>query len=204
MKNIPLVCFACLATLACTIRNETAPTPASGVATPSSDPPIAQEADDPAPVATPLPAQEPLDEPPETTTPAERLGSIAKGKPAGMDPGAPAAFWIWRADSGVWKVRTTTAKQPHTFRGRVQGVTAPIGAIRASRNELHDRVARAPNGSVFFKFTTNGNVDGFDFRVRDNACVRFDLKLDGGAVPKRIHIGSQQVEPKSNHFELCP
>jgi hypothetical protein len=57
---------------------------------------------------------------------------------------------------------------------------------------------------VYFKFTTNGHVDGFDFRVRDNACVRFDLKLDGDSVPKRIHIGSRQIEPKSNHFVLCP
>jgi hypothetical protein len=212
MRNFLYIAAAIVPCVACTVHSYSSPPssaqPAAAAPPPASaepEAPIASEPDDPPVVATPLPPQTPVDEPPETKTPPEQLPpGVANGKPPGLEPAAPAAYWIWRAPSGVWKLRTTTATQLHTFRGRVHGVKAPIGAVRPSRTELGDRFVRAPDGNLYFKFTTNGHIDGLDFRVRDNGCVRFDLQLDGGPAPKRIHVGAQSVEPKSNHFVVCP
>jgi hypothetical protein len=173
----------------------TAPTaPAATTTAPpaTTAPPVAEDpnadipadAEDPAPVATPLPPQGGAVETP-TGTPglAEQLPpGVADGKPAGVEPGAPAGFWIWRNAAGVYKLRTTTAKKLHTFRGRVKGVQAPIGKVKPSRTELGDRITRGSGGEVIFGFTTNGHVDGFDFRAPK--CVRFDLT--------------------TNHFIVCP
>jgi hypothetical protein len=209
MRNFLFIAAAITPCFACTVYSSPPASAQAPAATPSTsaqpDAPIAAEPDDPPVVAAPLPPQQPVDAPPQTQSAPEQLPpGIANGRPPGMEPAAPVAFWVWRTPAGVWKVRTTTATVLHTFRGRLHGTRAPIGALHPSRAELGDRFVRAPDGSVYFKFTTNGHIDGVDFRVRDNGCARFDLQLDGGPAPKRIHIGAQSIEPKSNHFVLCP
>lgn len=180
--------------------------PAASTAPAADDPnaDIPTDADDPAAVATPLPPQgTPVETPGGTPGLAEQLPpGAADGKPAGVEPGAPVAFWIWRNAAGVYKLRTTTAKKLHTFRGRVKGVQAPIGKVKPSRTELGDRIIRGSGGEVIFGFTTNGHVDGFDFRAPK--CVRFDLQLDSGATAKRVNVGKDAVQPKGNHFIVCP
>lgn len=196
-------------TAAPTAAPTTAPTTAPTAApTPAPDDPnadIADDAEDVPAVAAPLPKQQPVEDPPATQgMPEETTAGAVEGRPKGLEAGAPAAFWIWRNAAGVWKVRTTTAKKLHEFRGRVKGVQKPIGKVRASRAEFGDRIKRGTGGEVVFRFHTMGHVDGFDFRAPKDSCVRFDLQLDSGATAKKVHIGKDAVSPKTNHFVLCP
>ncbi|HMR79322.1 MAG TPA: hypothetical protein PKD61_29650, partial [Polyangiaceae bacterium] len=103
---------------------------------------------------------------------------------------------------GIWKLRTTTAKNLHQFRGRVKGLRNAIEKVRPSRPEFTDRMAKGTGGEVYFRFHTKGHVDGFDFKVP--GCVRFDLQLDQAAQAKKVFIGKGAMSPKSNHFVLCP
>ncbi len=164
---------------------------------------IAVDPEDPPPVATPLPPQETVEAPPPTPGLAERLpDGVGDGRPKGIEPGAPVAYWIWRNKAGIWKLRTTTAKKLHQFRGRVKGLKHAIKKVRPSRQEFGDRMAKGTGGEVFFRFHTKGHVDGFDFKVP--GCVRFDLQLDKGPAQKRVFIGKTSMKPKNNHFVLCP
>jgi hypothetical protein len=165
---------------------------------------IPADPDDPAAVADPLPPQPAFEEPPNSPGTAEATtAGIADGKPKGVEPGAPAAFWIWRNAAGVWKVRTTTAKKLHEFKGRVKGVQKPIGKMKATRTEFGDHIHRGTGGEIIFKFATKGHIDGFDFRAPKEDCIRFDLVLDTGATAKKVFIGKDSVSPKGNHFVLC-
>ena len=178
-------------------------TPAPAADDPNAE--IPADSEDPAPVAAPLPKQQPVEDPPATQgMPEETAAGVAEGKPKGAEPGAPAAFWIWRNAAGVWKLRTTTAKKLHEFRGRVKGVQKPIGKVHPSRTEFGDRIKRGTGGEVVFRFHTMGHIDGFDFRAPKDTCIRFDLQLDSGATAKKVHIGKDSVSPKTNHFTLCP
>jgi hypothetical protein len=183
----------------------TAPTAAPAAAPEDPNAEIQADSDDPPAVADPLPKQETVEPPPATPgMPEETAAGIADGKPAGLEPGAPAGFWIWKNPAGVWKVRTTTAKKLHEFKGRVKGVQKPIGKVRPSRTEFGDRIKRGTGGEIMFRFHTKGHVDGFDFRAPKDTCIRFDLQLDTGATAKKVHIGKDKVSPKSNHFTICP
>jgi hypothetical protein len=189
------------ATAAPTATTPAAPAPVAD--DPNSD--IPSDSEDPAPVTTPLPPQQPLEPPPATPGLAEQMAAgVGEGKPSGMEPGAPAAFWIWRNAAGIWKLRTTTAKKLHEFKGRVKGVQKAIGKVKPSRTELGDRITRGTGGEILFRFTTMGHIDGFDFRAPKDACIRFDLQLDSGATAKRVFVGKGAVSPKTNHFIVCP
>jgi len=113
------------------------------------------------------------------------------------------AYWIWQGPRGGWRIKTTTKRLLHLFRGYLRGTTGAITNIHPSRTEFRDRVWRTGAGWAF-SFKTMGHADGFTFMTRDNGCVGFDLQLDGGPHPQRIFVGRGQVEPPSNHFIVCP
>lgn len=60
------------------------------------------------------------------------------------------------------------------------------------------------DGDIAFNLVTEGNQDGFDFRVSTATCVEFELRIDGDGDPTRIHLGAAQTHPSSAHFLLCP
>lgn len=128
---------------------------------------------------------------------------VAAGRPSGFTPGALPAYWIWQGPRGGWRIRTTTKGQPHVFRGRVTPLDTVVSAMSPSRTELRDQVWKSGT-SWNFSFKTAGHADGVTFNTRDNGCVKFDLQLDGGPVPKRIIVGKTQASPPTNHFILCP
>ena len=167
-------------------------------------PPVAAPAPDPVRPPPSLPPQPPTEAPPASTSRAVLLPpGIGTGRPAGFSPGAEAAYWIWQGPRGSWRIRTTTKNMPHVYRGHVHGMTAAIIRVQPSRTEFRDRVWKTGKGYAF-SFKTNGHADGFIFSTRDNGCVRFDLRLDGGPHPKRIHIGKSGHQPPSGHFIVCP
>jgi hypothetical protein len=132
-----------------------------------------------------------------------RMQPSAYGQPRSMQPGAPAAYYIWTDPQGGWHLRTTTGGQQHVFRGRVAGQTAPITNVTPSRMEFQDRLRVSPRGTVAFAFATQGAVDGFDFRADNNACVTFNLDLAGGPTPRRIVVGAQEIAVNTPNFQVC-
>ncbi len=151
-----------------------------------------------------LPPQPAKEDPPSTPTrPSLMTAGVAEGRPDGFTPGAAPAYWIWQGPRGGWRVRTTTKATSHVFRGRITPVATDITVMSPSRTELREQVWKA-GSSWHFVFRTAGHADGFTFKTRDNGCVKFDLQLDGGPVPKQIIIGKNQLSPSTNHFILCP
>ncbi len=129
--------------------------------------------------------------------------NVADGRPAGLRPNAPEAFWLWHDNRGQnWHVRTTTAGMRHRFQGAVlsDGV---ITNVNATDHSYADRL-RADAKSVNFDFFTQGNEDGFDFHVAGSQCVRFYMTVDGRSEPNLVHIGRGNAHPTSWHFKLCP
>lgn len=160
--------------------------------------------DQPAPPDVPPAAQAEFVEPPHSRSLPELLPPGAgTGRPPGFEPDAPAAYWIWQGPQGDWRVRTTTARSLHVFRGRLHGTTGSVVNVHPTRTEFRDRVRRARDGWVF-DFRSAGHADGFTFATDDNGCLRFDLQLGGGPEPKRIFVGHDEVQPKSGHFIVCP
>jgi hypothetical protein len=168
----------------------TAPPPTATVVVQTAPPP-------PPPVATFTVVTEP------TVTVVQMRYSVADGRPAGLHSGAPEAFWVWHDDHGRgWHVRSTTAGQRHRFQGAVvsDGI---ITNVNATDHSFSDRI-RADAKTVNFDFFTQGNEDGFDFRVAGSQCVRFYMTVDGRSEPQLIHIGRGNAHPGAWHFKLCP
>jgi hypothetical protein len=155
--------------------------------------------------ATRLPAQPAFGELPEIPAGAHEvtLGGPALGRPTGLQPGAPATYWIWTDATGEWHLRTTTAGLLHEFRGRVTGAQGPIVAVTPSRTEFGDHIRLTPRGDVSFAFATQGGIDGFDFRPGANRCVRFRLQRDGGPTPRRVLVGAAMQPIEGEVFALC-
>lgn len=55
-----------------------------------------------------------------------------------------------------------------------------------------------------FDWRTRRQIDGFDFRVKGEACLEFDLRLDEDGATRYIYLGRDKVRPESAHFLLCP
>jgi hypothetical protein len=120
-----------------------------------------------------------------------------------MHPGAPPSVWIWVNRQGIWRVRTTTGGGPMRFDGKVYGMSAPLVDVVPTRLELRDGLQQDQTG-VRFGMTTAGQVDGFDFRVGDNGCVRIVVEPGPQNEPRPVFLGAAQVPPPGSHFILCP
>lgn len=157
-----------------------------------------------------LPPQPAKEAPPASPVRAQLLpDGTGAGRPPGFRPDAPPAYWIWQGPRGNWRVRTTTQRRAHTFRGVIHGVQGPIVRMQPSRNVFRDRVwpvdrTGGVNRAWAFSFATNDHADGFIFAAEGNGCVRFDLKTDGGTTPIKIFVGPKQIEPVGGHFTVCP
>jgi hypothetical protein len=129
-----------------------------------------------------------------------------QGKPDNFEPGKPAAYFVWHDRDG-WHLRTTTARKLHRFRGTIE---VDSGEITELLN--HNSEARGPDWArrsrdkkkVTFDLKTDGQADGLNFKVSDNAeTVTFSLNVDeGGAPTKRIFVGAQGRPPEASEFTL--
>lgn len=126
---------------------------------------------------------------------------IANGRPTGMHPGAPAAYWIWHNRQGQWRVRVTTGGRNPGFRGTVAASPgSSVLRVVASRAELSDAI-RATAESFDFDLSAATSMDGFDFQVA-HGCVRF--LLEAANARPQVFVGPLQFQPPTPHFVLCP
>ncbi len=130
----------------------------------------------------------------------EPKGSGA-GRPTGLVPGAPEGVWIWH-DAAGWHLRTTTARNPHQFRGTIWGMKGDVGNVKVVRAEQGDRFRKKGN-RLFFDYRTNGHEDGVDFMIAESDCALVNITVDGRAQPDRVRSGGQGVSPKRQTFKVC-
>ncbi len=107
-----------------------------------------------------------------------------------MHPETPPAMWIWINRRGLRRVRTTSAGQPHRFKGVVRGDTSERKHLICSRNGL-EKSFSLNQKQLNFDFTSAGNVDGVDFRVQDGGCVWFLVSPGNFS----IFVGKHRVSP---------
>ena len=128
----------------------------------------------------------------------------ALGEPRGIKERAPAGWWVWADEGGVWHVRTTTAAGAHRFRGRIRSATGFVTDIVPTKAALKEAIKDTHQHGVLVDFHTDREMDGLDFRTSDGGCIRLQLLLDGGPHPKRVFVGEKMLEPPHAHFQLCP
>jgi hypothetical protein len=146
----------------------------------------------------------PPEAPPEPEKPfLEIPPHQAIGEPRAMKDKAPAAWWVWMDESGLWHVRTTTASGAHRFRGKIKAATGFVTDVAPTKEALKSRIQDNHHGLVV-DFQTDREMDGLDFRTSDGGCVRLNLLVDGGPHPKRVFVGEKMMEPPHAHFQLCP
>jgi len=130
---------------------------------------------------------------------------VADGRPAGLKPGAPEAYYIWHDDHGKWwHVFTTTHSQLHRFQGWVWHDKDRFTDVKPSRMEWNDRIKYGDKG-ISWDFHTKGHEDGFSFKANGAQCVRFHTFIDGRpAHTGLVHVGAGGVHPPHHYFRLCP
>src|SRR4051812_42036755 len=95
------------------------------------------------------------------------------GKPAGLEAGPPARWYVWHDKSG-WHVRTTIKSKEHEFEGTVRVVGGAINHVHAAKLENKGKAKdwwalSEGNKLVALKLKTDGGMDGFDFEVGPSA-----------------------------------
>lgn len=142
--------------------------------------------------------------PASSSTPARLSASIATGRAPDLATGNHRAFWVWRDDDGVWHVRTTARRVGHRYQGVIRPLEgAEIVGLTLVGIDPADRVGMVGR-ALSFDWRTRRLIDGFDFRLKGDACLEFDLRLDEDESVRYIYVGKNKVRPESAHFLLCP
>jgi hypothetical protein len=120
-------------------------------------------------------------------------------KPVHGEPG----YWIY-LDDGWLHLRVTTGERGHRFQGSLAVQKGQLlGALELDRPSMAEQVA-AQGNSVQFDLEPGRNAEE-GFRVHtDQACLRFDLYVDGAHRAERIHLGARRLSPRAVPFERCP
>jgi hypothetical protein len=124
----------------------------------------------------------------------------AFGHPEGMGEGSTKRFLIWRTNN-VWHLRTTTAKNKHTFSGEIIADKGSITELNTVSTERRDWVSLKDPKRIFFELTTEGGIDGFDFRSSATN-LKFILTIDGQTKSELVYIGSRASNPSAIPFTL--
>lgn len=69
--------------------------------------------------------------------------------------------------------------------------------------DSRDRVGMVGR-ALSFDFRTRSALDGFDLRLKGDACLEFDLRVDEDGTPRYVYLGKDKLNPDRSHFMLCP
>lgn len=125
-----------------------------------------------------------------------------EGKPDMFRPGEIKGYFIWHNENGL-HIWTTTRGREHVFSGVIRTDGRFID-IKGQRLE-HDDFYRVDNdrNRISFRDTTDGGIDGLNFKVANGSHVHFDLYMDGHKIdPQEIYIGNEGWHPEYSDFTL--
>jgi hypothetical protein len=127
----------------------------------------------------------------------------ADGQPK-VSTGKQIAAYGWQDSSGGLHFRVTTPVR----KSKAYLVTGT--ACAASKHKVQnlkavllekgqDSVKLGPHGHcIFFRFKTNGHVDGFDFKTNSKT-LTLGVRIDGKPLStSQIHLGAKGNHPKKN------
>jgi hypothetical protein len=141
---------------------------------------------------------------PSSSNPARLSTSIAAGRSPDLATSTFRAYWIWHDEDGVWHVRTTARRVGRQFRGVVRPMTGgEITDMQGVGITGDDRLGMVGR-TISFDWRTRSSIDGFDFRLKGDACLEFDLRIDGDGTATYIYLGKTAAKPERAHFLLCP
>ncbi|MEW6729723.1 MAG: hypothetical protein AB1489_00165 [Acidobacteriota bacterium] len=123
------------------------------------------------------------------------------GKPEGMGEGSTQRYLLWRDKFGLWHLRTTTARKRHLFSGEIEAQGGRIYELRTVKAEKKDWVNVRSDNHIVFDLTTEGAIDGFDFRT-DAKNLKFHLRIDGEEHTDLVYIGARAGNPPAIPFTL--
>jgi len=128
-----------------------------------------------------------------------------KGKPTTYKVGASARFAVWYDASG-WHLRETTASKEQTaFTGTIETVGGKITTMSLIGSGSKPSPALKANTEKFnLKDRINKGLEGgMDLKLEDSVtAIKFDLQIDGKAVPEMIFIGAKGQHPTEGTFAL--
>lgn len=136
---------------------------------------------------------------------AAPLGPNPEGRPGAYHPGAPMAYWIWHDRDG-YHVRATTAREYHVFAGSVN-VGREFTLVLPFRLEGPREYVRKVGHRIEFWLSTDGGVDGFDFRATWPHEATFDLRIDSlnpARVLQHVFVGARDAHPSVMPFTIVP
>lgn len=149
-------------------------------------------------------AQPPAPLPPSSPNPPRLSVDLAAGRAPELATGNHRAFWIWRDDDGLWHLRTTSRRVAHRFQGTIRPLPgSEIMDFKRVGLDPNDR-AGLVGRTLSFDWRTSRLIDGFDFRLRGETGLEFDLRLDEDGSSRYIYLGRDRTKPSAAHFLLCP
>lgn len=138
------------------------------------------------------------------------LTGLALGQ-AGLDPdgrpnlkaGEGIGYMIWRDQKNVWHIRWTTGGKRRLFSGTVTPLGGSfVGAKKIGFENREDSANLSPQEIRFLAHAAGGG-DGIDFGLDGRVQrVRFDLRIDGKALPDRVFVGRNKLHPMTNPFDV--
>jgi hypothetical protein len=129
------------------------------------------------------------------------------GRPADLQGGVQARYWVWTDDSGH-HLRWTTPGERRRFAGALtwEGGSAPspIVAVSDSGQASAPKIERGDPGIVAYEARCQGAIAGHD-QPPSTARVTLALSLDGLPAPAHtVRLGQVGIRPRWNPFKLRP
>ncbi|MGL5095285.1 MAG: hypothetical protein ACRDD1_06835, partial [Planctomycetia bacterium] len=116
--------------------------------------------------------------------------------------------WYVYHDAG-WHVRTTTKSRDLRFVGTIRAVGGEFKMVEPFKLENTGAAVKDhwklsdDKKTLELDFTTNGQLDGFDFTLSPKTqSLEFTLDANGKSNPDRIFIGGSASHPSSSTFVL--
>ena len=83
-------------------------------------------------------------------------------------------------------------------RAHVTGGRAPVVATKKQ-----DKIEKDGDRKIWFNSRTDGDLDGFSFKVDENVeTLKLRLEVDGKAKPAMVRLGKQGKTPRKNPFQI--
>lgn len=133
-----------------------------------------------------------------------------EGEPNLALVGVKGGYYIWKVGNS-WHIRLTRTDIPHIgfqkdfFTGDIRVEGGFITNVNRQNAQPLDDV-RSDLKSIFFRFETQRDVKGIDFRIQPadpEYCINIDLQVNGLTDPGLVHLGRTMFIPDTLPMRMC-